>query len=150
TVSSARFWNRLGASQLERSICGSAAELAIEATLGLRWAPRYDEVLHSKLVVLWGCNPVATGPHFMPFLKGAQKRGCKVVVIDPRRTASAAGADLHIAPNPGTDGILAMGIANLIVSANQHDERWLNEHSIGWLQLRERLAEFPTERVARE
>jgi anaerobic selenocysteine-containing dehydrogenase len=150
TVSSARFWNRLGASQLERSICGAAAELAIESTLGLRWAPQYSEVQHSKLVVLWGTNPVATGPHFMPFLREAQKAGCRLVVIDPRRTASAAGAELHIAPKPGTDGILALGIANLLVAANLHDERWLSEHTVGWPQLRERLVEFPIARVARE
>jgi anaerobic selenocysteine-containing dehydrogenase len=150
TVSSARFWNRLGASQLERAICGAAAEMAIEATLGSRWAPSYSDVRHSKLVVLWGTNPVATGPHFMPFLRDAQKAGCKLVVIDPRRTASAAGADLHIAPKPGTDGVLALGIAHLLVAANRHDERWLAEHTVGWPQLHERIAEFPPERVARE
>jgi anaerobic selenocysteine-containing dehydrogenase len=121
TVASARFWNRLGASQLQRSICGAAAEFAIEATLGARWAPRYTEILHSKLIVLWGTNPIATGPHFMPVLREAQKAGIKIVAIDPRRTASAVGADLHIAPKPGTDGALALGIANLIVAANRHD-----------------------------
>jgi anaerobic selenocysteine-containing dehydrogenase len=150
TVASARFWNRLGASQLVRSICGSAAELAIEATLGLRWAPQYADVRHSKLVVLWGSNPVATGPHFMPFLRDAQKAGCQLVVIDPRRTASAAGAAMHIAPKPGTDGILAMGVANLLIAQKKHDEKWLAEHTVGWPQLRERIAEFPIERVARE
>lgn len=150
TVSSARFWNRLRASQLQRSICGAAAELAIEATLGARRAPAYKDILHSKLLVLWGTNPIATGPHFMPFMREAQKAGCRVVVIDPRRTASAVGAELHIAPKPGTDGFLAMGIANLLVTSNRHDEEWLENHTIGWPQLRERIAEFPIERVARE
>src|SRR5204863_9625374 len=84
------------------------------------------------------------------FLRDAQKAGCKVVVIDPRRTASAAGADLHIAPKPGTDGVLALGVAHLLVAANRHDERWLAEHTVGWPQLRERIAEFSPERVARE
>ncbi len=90
TVSSARLWNRLGASQLKRSICGAAAELAVEMTLGKRWSPPYADVIHSKLVILWGHNPVASAPHFLPFLKQAQRAGCQVVVIDPRRTASAA------------------------------------------------------------
>ena len=148
TVSSARFWNRRGASQLQRSICGAAAETAIEATLGGRWAPRYDEVRHSRLVILWGNNPVSTGPHFMPFLREAQKAGCTLIVIDPRRTASAAGADLHVAPKPGTDGVLALGVARLIVDAHRHDERWLAEHTLGWPELRDRLAEFDAPRVA--
>ena len=89
TVASARLWNRLGASQLRRSICGAAAEYAVEATLGKRWSPPYVDVVHSKLVVIWGHNPVSTGPHFMPFLRQAQHRGCQVVVIDPRRTLTA-------------------------------------------------------------
>ena len=110
TVCNARLWNRLGASQLQRSICGAAAEFAVEATLGARWSVPYADVVHSKLVVLWGHNPVSTGPHFMPFLIEARRRGCTVVVIDPLRSKSADHADLHLAPLPGTDGVLAMGI----------------------------------------
>src|SRR5262245_40211647 len=62
----ARLWNRLGASQLRRSICGAAAERAVEATLGKRRSPAYEDVIHSRLVILWGHNPVSTAPHFMP------------------------------------------------------------------------------------
>ncbi|HEV3237410.1 MAG TPA: molybdopterin-dependent oxidoreductase, partial [Gemmataceae bacterium] len=148
TVASARFWNRLGASQLQRSICGAAAEQAVEATLGARWAQPYADVLHSKLVIIWGHNPVATGPHFMPFLRQAQRLGCKVVVIDPRRTATAQSADLYLAPLPGTDGILAMGVGRLLVRQGQHDEAWLNAHTIGWPQLRDRLEQFTPEYVS--
>jgi anaerobic selenocysteine-containing dehydrogenase len=147
-VSSGRFWNRLGASRLRRSICGAAAEMAVEATLGKRWSQPYADVLHSKLVIVWGHNPVSTGPHFMPFLRQAQRRGCKVVVIDPRRTATAKTADWHLAPLPGTDGVLALGLARLIVEMGLHDEPWLNAHTVGWPELRVRLPEFPLERVA--
>jgi anaerobic selenocysteine-containing dehydrogenase len=135
TVSSARLWNRLGASQLERSICGAAAEYAVEATLGKRWSPPYDDILHSKLVILWGHNPVRTAPHFMPLLRQAQHRGCRLVVIDPRRTESARGADLHLAPLPGSDGALALGVAHLLVQEGLHDEAWLAAHSVGWAAL---------------
>ena len=106
-----RFWNRLGASQLERSICGAAAEKAVEATLGSRWSPDYAEVAHSKLVICWGHNPISTAPHFMPFLTQARKHGARLVVIDPRRTRTAQQADLHLAPMPGSDGALALGLA---------------------------------------
>jgi anaerobic selenocysteine-containing dehydrogenase len=148
-VSSARLWNRLGASQLQRSICGAAGELAVESTLGARWSPPVAELEETRLVVLWGHNPVSTAPHFMPALRKAQKRGCKVVVIDPIRTRSAQGADQHIAPLPGTDGWLAMGVAHLLVKFGLHDETWLERHALGWLAFRERLGAFPPHEVAR-
>jgi anaerobic selenocysteine-containing dehydrogenase len=148
TVASARFWNRLGASRLERSICGAAAEHAVQATLGQRWSPAYADVQHSKLVIIWGHNPVSTGPHFMPFLRKAQHQGCRVIVIDPRRTPTAKTADAHLALLPGTDGALAMGVAHLLVAHGLHDESWLGSHTVGWPAFRERLAEFTPERVA--
>ncbi len=148
TVSSARLWNRLGASQLQRSICGAAAERAVEATLGLRWSPPYADVVHSKLVILWGHNPVSTAPHFMPFLRQAQRRGGRLIVIDPRRSASARGADWHLAPLPGTDGVLALAVAHVLVRENLHDEAWLKAHTVGWPELRARLREYPPERAA--
>ncbi|MEW5987824.1 MAG: molybdopterin-dependent oxidoreductase [Chloroflexota bacterium] len=147
-VASARLWNRLGASRLERSICGAAAEMAVELTLGARHSPSYADVLHSRLVILWGHNPVTTAPHFMPFLRQAQRQGCQVVVIDPRRTRTAKGADLHLAPLPGSDGALALGLAHLLVAHGWHDEAWLAQHTVGWPLLRERLADYPPERVA--
>ncbi len=148
SVSSARLWNRLGASQLERSICGAAAEMAVEMTLGKRWSQPYADVVHSRLVILWGHNPVASAPHFMPFLKQAQRAGCQVIVIDPRRTPTARGADRWLAPRPGTDGALALGLAHVLVAEGRHDEAWLSSHTIGWPQLRERIAGFPPDRVA--
>jgi anaerobic selenocysteine-containing dehydrogenase len=149
-VASGRLWNRLGASQLERSICGAAAETAVEATLGRRWSSSYDDVRNSRLVILWGHNPVSTAPHFMPFLRQAQRRACKLVVIDPRRTRSAQGAHLHLAIRPGTDGVLALGLARLLVEHGWQDEAWLGRHSVGWPELRRRLDEFPLDRVERE
>jgi anaerobic selenocysteine-containing dehydrogenase len=147
-VAAARLFNRLGASQLQRSICGAAAEQAVNVTLGKRWSPPYSDVIHSRLVILWGHNPVSTGPHFMPFLRDAQRRGCQVVVIDPYRTKSAEGADWHLAPLPGSDGYLAMGIAHVLLADGKHDQQWLAAHAVGWPQLRARLAEFPPARVA--
>jgi anaerobic selenocysteine-containing dehydrogenase len=148
TVAAARLFNRLGASQLQRSICGAAAERAVTATLGSRWSPAYEDVVHSRLVILWGHNPVSTAPHVLPFLRRAQRAGCQLVVIDPRRTKSAESADWHLAPIPGSDGYLAFGIAHVLVTEGRHDESWLEAHTVGWPQLRERIAEFPPARVA--
>lgn len=148
TVSSARLWNRLGASQLDRAICGAAAEFAVQRTLGARRSPAYADVAHSRLIVVWGHNPVSTAPHFMPHLRRAQRQGGMLVVIDPRRTRSAKGADWHIAPVPGSDGALALGLAHVIVRDGLHDEAWLAAHTVGWPALRERLADYTPERVA--
>jgi anaerobic selenocysteine-containing dehydrogenase len=147
-VCNERLWNRMGASQLQRSICGAAAEHAVKLTLGARLAPDYRDVLASKLVIVWGHNPVSTGPHFMPFLREAQRQGTRLVVIDPRRTRTAQGADLYLQPRPATDGALALGLAHVIVAEGLHDEAWLARHTLGWPELRQRLAEYPPERVA--
>lgn len=147
-VSSGRFWNRLGASQLERSICGAAAEYAVEATLGARWSPPYSDVAHSKAILIWGHNPATTAPHFMPHLKEAQRNGCTVVVIDPKRTRTARTADWHIAPRPGSDGALALGVAHVIYSEGLHDEAWLEAHTTGWPELTRRILEYTPERAA--
>jgi anaerobic selenocysteine-containing dehydrogenase len=148
-VSSGRFWNRLGASQLRRSICGAAAETAVEATLGKRWSPPYADIVHSRLVVVWGHNPISTAPHFMPFLRQAQHAGCKLVVIDPRRTRTAQGADLHLAPLPGSDGALALALGHVLVKEGLHDEHWLTAHTVGWPDFRRRLEESLPERAAK-
>lgn len=148
SVSNGRFWNRLGASQLERAICGDAAQYAVERTLGARWAVPYDDTAHSNAIFIWGHNPASTAPHFMPYLKAAQRRGCTVVVIDPKRTRTAKTADWHVAPRPGSDGALALGMAHVIVAEGLHDEAWLAAHTVGWPELRARLAEFPPERAA--
>jgi anaerobic selenocysteine-containing dehydrogenase len=147
-VSSGRFWNRLGASQLERAICGDAAQLAVEMTLGARMSPPYSDVAHSKLVIIWGHNPATTAPHFMPHLTAAQRAGTQVVVIDPRRTRTARMADWHIAPNPGSDGALALGLAHVIVREGLVDEAWLAAHTTGWPGLRARLDDYPPSHVA--
>ena len=147
-ICNTRLWNRMGASDLDRAICGAAAELAVESTLGARMAPDPADVLESELVLIWGHNPASTGPHFMPLLRQAQKRGAHVVVIDPRRTLTARSADEHIRPRPATDGALALGLIHVIFAENLHAEAWLEAHSLGWRELRERAAEFPPERVA--
>jgi anaerobic selenocysteine-containing dehydrogenase len=147
-ITAARFWNRMGASGLERSICGAAAETAVTLTYGSRWAPDMRDLIHSKLVLIWGHNPASTAPHVKPFLRQAQKNGTQVIVIDPRRSITARSADEHIQPRPATDGALALGMMNIIFSEGLHDEAWLEANTVGWRELRERAAEYPVEQVA--
>lgn len=147
-VCNARLWNRMGASGLERSICGAAAEAAVQATLGGRRAPDQADVAHSRLIILWGHNPASTGPHFMPALREAQRNGAYVVVIDPRRTLTARSADEHIQPRPATDAALALGIMHVLFREGLHDAAWLAANTVGWEDLRERAAAYPPQRVA--
>ena len=147
-VASSRFWDRLGASQLERSICGSAAEKAVEATLGKRHSPSYSSLASTKTLILWGHNPVSTAPHLMPHIAAMRRAGGRLIVIDPRRTRSAKQADLHLAPRPATDGALALGIAHILVRESWHDPDWLEAHALGWPEFEAVLADYPTQRVA--
>jgi anaerobic selenocysteine-containing dehydrogenase len=147
-VSNQRLWNRMGASGLERSICGAAASAAVTYTYGARLGLEYPDVLESRLVVLWGHNPASTAPHFMPMLREAQRRGAYVVVIDPRRTLTARSANEHLQPHPATDGALALGLLHVLFAEGLHDEPWLEAHTTGWWDLRDRVASYPPERVA--
>ena len=147
-LSSLRLWQRMGASGLERSICNAAATAAVHATYGARWAPEYTDVVHSRLVILWGHNPASTAPHFMPMLREAQNNGAYVVLIDPRRTLTARSVDEHIRPRPGTDAALALGVMHMLFAEGLHDEAWLEAHTIGWRDLSDRAASYPPERVA--
>src|SRR5690242_17839318 len=148
SVVNSRFWNRMGASKLERSICGAAAEEAVLLTVGARMAPTPQMLLQSKLILIWGSNPASTAPHLMPFLRQAQRNGTRIIVIDPIRTLTARSADQHIQPLPGTDAALALSLMHVIVSEELHNSAWIAEHTIGWEQLLERIMQFPPERAA--
>ena len=147
-VVNSRFWNRLGASQLERSICGAAAEEAVILTIGARLAPSPQMLLHSRLILIWGSNPASTAPHIMPFLREAQRKGTRIIVIDPIRTLTARSADRHIQPFPGTDAALALSMMFVMVTENLHKPGWIAAHTIGWESLLERIKQFPPERAA--
>ena len=147
-VCNRRLWNRMGASGLQRSICGAAAEEAVTATLGARRAPDPADLAHSRLIIVWGHNPASTAPHVMPLLRQAQRNGAHVVVIDPRRTLTARSADEHIQPRPATDAALALGLMHVLFAEGLHHEEWLRANTVGWEALRERAAEYPPERVA--
>lgn len=148
-VTDGRFWNRLGASRLDRTICGAAAEEAVILTVGGRLAPDPQTIPQSKLILIWGSNPASTAPHLMPFLREAQRNGSKIIVIDPIRTLTARSANLHIQPFPGTDAALALGMMYVLVSEHLHRPDWLAEHTVGWDAFLARIMEFPPARAAR-
>jgi anaerobic selenocysteine-containing dehydrogenase len=143
-----RFFNRMGAARLERTICTAAGRAASVFTTGQVHEADIEAMPGMDLIVLWGTNLVSTGVHAMPFVVEARERGARVVAVDPRVTRTTAFADWHLQPRPGTDAALAMGMMKIIVDWGLHDEAFLRAQTVGWEQLLARLPEYPLERVA--
>lgn len=143
-----RFFNRLGASELDRTICSVAGGEAIVHTLGAKTGTDPETYVYSKLIVVWGSNPVSTNPHLMPFIKKARQNGAQMVVIDPRRTRTAAQADWHLQPKPGTDAALALGMMHVLITEELTDPDYLAAHTHGYAELEARAMAYPPARVA--
>lgn len=143
-----RFFARLGASRLEATVCGDNGGAGLTATLGTSAGLDPEEIVHARLIILWGTNTVVTNLHLWPFIQRARKAGAKVVVVDPVRTRTAQAADQHVRPRPGTDVALALGLMHVIVSEGLCDTDYVERHTLGFEALQERLVDYPVERVA--
>ncbi len=108
----------------------------------------YQDYPEAKLIVLWGVNPSASGIHLIPYVREAQKRGATVIVIDPRTTAMARAADLHLAVRPGTDVAVALAVHRYLFTNGHTDDAFLRQHTRGADALRERAEPWTFERAA--
>lgn len=142
------FFNRLGASIGEKTFCASGAATAQMLTIGPTLGTDPESFVHARYVVLWGSNAITTSSHLWPFVLEARKRGAKIVVIDPYRTRTAAQADWHIPIRPGTDGALALAMIDTLAEEGLVDLDYLDRHTIGFEQLRERARGFPAAEAA--
>src|SRR5207247_1970481 len=142
TACDTRLWNRMGASQLKRTICSAAAEAGYGFVNGWTGGIDPEEFADSRFIIAWGTNLSSTNVHQMPFVREAQKNGATFVVIDPYRTRTAQCADWFIQLKPGTDTALALAMMNVIFSENLQDQDYLERHTIGGRELRERAAEY--------
>ena len=143
-----RFFHRLGASQLERSICSAAGEAGLHSVLGVKLGTEPEQFRHSKYILAWAANIHANNVHLWPFIVEARRKGAKLVVIDPYRTRTAECADWYLPINPGTDAALALGMMHVIIGENLHDADYVAKYTLGFEQLREKVKEYPPERVA--
>ena len=143
-----RFFHRLGASQLDRTICSAAGEAGLKSVYGVKLGTEPEQFRHSKYIIAWASNIHANNVHLWPFIVEAQRNGAKLVVIDPYRTRTAQCADWYLPINPGTDAALALGMMHVIFSENLHDADYLANYTLGWEQLREKVKEYSPERVA--
>ena len=144
----ARFFHRLGASLLDRTICANAGGEALAATYGGKLGMRVERFVDSKLILIWGSNPITSSLHFWTFAQQAKRAGAKLVCIDPRRTETAEKCHQHIALLPGTDGALALGLMHELFAHGWIDRDYLERHVDGWEQLRDKALAWPPERTA--
>jgi len=144
----ARFFHRLGASLLDRTICSSAGGEALAATYGGKIGMHLEDYAEAKLILIWGSNSIASNLHFWTFAQQAKRHGAKLICIDPRRTETAEKCHQHLAIQPGTDGALALGLMHELIVNGWLDDDYIQRHVDGFDQLRPRALDWPPERVA--
>jgi anaerobic selenocysteine-containing dehydrogenase len=146
-----RFFHRLGASQLARTICAEAGGTALKSVYGVKLGTVPQDFAHAGLVIAWGANIHGNNVHLWPFIEEARRKGARLVVIDPYRTRTAALADEHLAINPGTDAALALGLMHVILSMGLEDREYVDACTTGFEELRTHALrpEYSPENVAK-
>ncbi len=145
---SARFFHKLGASLLDRTICASAGAEGLTYTLGSKVGMKVQHFAESKLIVIWGSNSIGSNLHFWRIAQEAKRQGARLVCIDPRRSETADKCHEHIALQPGTDAALALALMHELVVHDWLDHDYIERHTLGWAGLRERALQWPPERAA--
>ena len=143
-----RFFNQLGASKLDRTICAKAGGEGQIHTLGAKVGMRVEFFAESKLILIWGSNSIGSNVHFWRYAQEAKRNGAKLICIDPRRSETADKCHEHIALLPGTDAALALGMMHELITHDWLDHDYIAQHTIGWELLRERALEWNAERAA--
>ena len=143
-----RFFHRLGASRLDRTICSSAGGAGLTAALGFRYGTEPEQFRHSKLIIAWGANILGTNVHLWPFIVEARRNGAKLYVIDPVKNRTGAAADKWIPIYPGSDLALALGLMHVILAEGLEDRDYIARHTSGIEDLRAKAQDYPPERVA--
>jgi anaerobic selenocysteine-containing dehydrogenase len=144
-----RFFHRLGASLLDRTICATAGAAGCDITLGTRAVIDPEAVVHSRYIINWGSNTSVTNMHLWTIMHQARKNGARIVTIDPFQSKTAAKSDWWLPIRPGTDAALALGIMHILFRDSLQDDAYLRDHCLGADQLRQRvLKEYDPRRVA--
>lgn len=143
-----RFFHRLGASQLDRTICSEAGGEGFKSVTGYKYGTEPEQFADSLYIIAWGANIHGNNIHLWPFIEEARRKGAKLVVIDPYRTRTAKCADWHLPINPGTDVALALAMMHVIIGERLYDEDYVQRYTLGFEQLRERVRDYAPEKVA--
>jgi anaerobic selenocysteine-containing dehydrogenase len=143
-----RFFARLGATKLERLICGHTAEVGVLAANGKTTGVLPEDIIHSRYIMCWGTNTVVSNQHLWPFIEEARRQGAKLVVIDPFQSQTAQQADWHVQPMPGTDTALALAMMHVILSESLQDQDYVDRYTVGVEELRKHVERYTPEKVA--
>src|SRR6185295_11876082 len=127
-----RFFHRLGASRLDRTICSSAGGAGLTQAIGLRYGTEPEQFRHSKLIIAWGANILGTNVHLWPFILEARRNGARFYTIDPRQNRTGALADRHYFIHPGSDTALALAMMHVITREKLHDADYVARHTLGF------------------
>ena len=139
------FFNKLGATICERTYCGTGSAAGYGMTIGPTAGVDPESLVHSRYIIVWACNIISTNLHLWPFVAEAQRRGAKVVVIDPVRHRTAVHADWYIPIRPGTDGALALAMMYVIIGEGLTDEAYVRDYAVGYDELAERVKQYTPE-----
>ena len=143
-----RFFHRLGASRLDRTICSTAGMAGLTEALGVRYGTEPEQFKHARLILAWGANILGTNVHLWPFIVEARRNGAKFYTIDPYRNRTGALADKHFFIHPGSDTALALAMMHVIIGDGLHDAAYIDSHTEGFESLRERVKEWTPQRAA--
>jgi len=143
-----RFFHKLGASLLDRTICSTAGGEALGFTLGGKVGMRVEFFAQARLILIWGSNSIASNLHFWRHAQAARRAGARLVCIDPRKTETADKCDEHVALLPGTDAALALALMHELIVHDWLDHDYIERYTLGWPQLRERALQWPPARAA--
>ena len=144
----ARFFYKLGASLLDRTICSAAGGEALTQTLGGKVGMKVEFFAEARLIIIWGSNSIASNLHFWRYVQEAKRQGARLVCIDPRKTETAEKCHEHIALLPGTDAALALALMHELIVHDWLDADYIAQHTLGWEALKERALLWPPERAA--
>jgi anaerobic selenocysteine-containing dehydrogenase len=143
-----RLWNALGASTMSGGLCGSVAAAGAIATNGTSRGLNPDELVHSRLIILWATNTRLTNRHLWPVIEQARSHGAKVVVIDPLRTITADAGDWFVQPRPGTDIALMFAMMHELIRRDLIDHDWIERHTTGFAELETHVAGWTPNRAS--
>ncbi|MFA9217738.1 MAG: molybdopterin-dependent oxidoreductase [Sphingomonadaceae bacterium] len=143
-----RFFHQLGASLLDRTICANAGFTGYKYTVGASIGTDMEQFQNSKLLIIWGGNPIASNLHFWTRAQEAKRRGAKLIAIDPYRSLTAEKCHQHIALLPGTDAALALGLMHVLIAEDLLDHDYIARYTLGFEALKQRAAEWTPERTA--
>jgi anaerobic selenocysteine-containing dehydrogenase len=143
-----RLFGSMGCSGLDRNICGAVAAAGLSATIGCGTGIDPEAIAHSRFIVLWGTNTIVTNLHFWPLVRQAQRRGARVVVVDPIRTRTAEAADWHVQIKPGSDAVLALAMMHVMIREGLVDHEYVSQHAVGYDALAERARPYSPGEVA--